>query len=151
MTALGGSSLGGQIGQCLCGAVKVHGELRSGDVQACHCGQCQRWTGGGPLLAVRVQDLEIEAEAEIETYQASNHGERAFCRTCGSTLYWKMQGKPPSFVALGLLDDQSGLSVTEEIFVDYRPAWMPAWPDATQRTEADMLDALAAYLDGGAT
>lgn len=122
-----------------------------GDVQetaqACHCTQCQRWTGGGPLFAVRVRDLDLTGAENIHSYAHSDWGDRAVCQTCGSTLYWKLQDRSIAFVALGLLDDQSGITVTEEIFVDFRPDWFPPFEGAAQRTEAEMKAQLAAFLE----
>ncbi|MDJ1017559.1 MAG: GFA family protein [Paracoccaceae bacterium] len=134
-----------RTGQCLCGKVRFHAKVEP-SIQACHCTQCQRWTGGGPLLSVRARDLEIEGEDWIEDYRHSEWGERAFCRKCGTTLYWKMQGRPVGYIAVGLLDDQSELAVTEEIFVDFRPSWFPAWIGATQSTEAQEMAKLEAFL-----
>ena len=135
-------------GRCLCGAVSFNATLASDGIEACHCRQCQQWTGGGPLFTVRVSEIEINGSDAAVTYRASDWGERAFCRTCGSPLWWKMQTGRVASVTAGLLDDQSGLSVTGEIFVDYRPAWLPAWPGAAQSTEADELAKLDAYLKG---
>ncbi len=137
-------------GQCLCGAVKVSAVTPDDSLQACHCIQCQRWTGGGPLFSVRVTDLELSGTKSISAYRASAWGERAFCATCGATLYWRMQGKPVAFVAPGLFDDQSGLTLREEIFVDHRPDWFPPWPGATQSTEAEELKKLHDFLEGEA-
>ena len=137
--------MGVRTGQCLCGAVKVKADV-SHDVSACHCGQCQRWTGGGPLYSVPLAgEIEIDGGETVTSYHASTWGERVSCATCGSTLWWKMQGKPPSFVALGMLDDQSGMRVAEEIFVDYRPEWMPPFEGATQSTEAEEMAKLAEW------
>ncbi len=138
--------MGVRTGHCLCGAVTVKGDV-SDAAQACHCRQCQRWTGGGPLYAVRIRGLEITGEDNIRAYNHSDWGERAVCETCGSTLYWKLQGRSIAFVALGLLDDQSGITITEEIFVDSRPDWLPPIEGATQRTEAEMKAQLAAFLE----
>lgn len=135
-----------RTGQCLCGAVKIRVTLPGASIQACHCTQCQRWTGGGPLFSVRAKDLEIEGEAAVATYRASAWGERAFCATCGSTLWWRMQGRPIAYITAGLLDDQSGLTVTQEIFVDHRPGWLPEWAGATQSTEAEELAELHKFL-----
>lgn len=134
-----------RTGQCLCGAVKVSAVIGT-HLQACHCVQCQRWTGGGPYLAVPVSDLEVTGEDRIKAYHASEWGERAYCGTCGSTVFWKMQGKPARSMAVGLLDDQSGLCVTEEIFVDYRPVWLTPFEGASQSTEAEEKAKLDAYL-----
>lgn len=137
-------------GSCLCGAVTVEMTLRHDGLQLCHCGQCQRWTGGGPLVTVQVDRLDIDGAKATRAYRASDWGERVFCGTCGTTLWWKMQGKPVAYVAAGLLDDQSNLRVRDEIFVDHRPGWLPAWSDAKQSTEAQEMAALHAYLEGEA-
>ena len=136
-----------RTGQCLCGAVSFTASVDAG-IQACHCQQCQRWTGGGPLYSVRVKDLEIVGADQVMAFHASDWGERGVCATCGSTLYWKSRGEPISFLTAGLLDDQSSLSVTEEIFVDYRPDWLAAVPGASQSTEAQELAKLQEYLAG---
>ncbi|RZV99838.1 MAG: GFA family protein, partial [Rhodobacteraceae bacterium] len=72
---------------------------------------------------------------------------RAVCRPCGSSLFWRLQGRSIAFVAVGLLDDQSGLRLTEEIFIDNRPDWLPPREGAAQRTEAEMKAQLAAFLE----
>ena len=134
-------------GSCLCGAITFKGDV-SDQIQACHCVQCQRWTGGGPLFSSRVAEIAIEGGEMAAAYHASEWGERVVCKTCGSTLWWKMQGKDVTFVATGLLDDQSGLTVTQEIFVDYRPDWLPPFPGASQSTEAQELAKLNEHLAG---
>jgi len=135
-----------RTGQCLCGAVRFEAAEVARDFQACHCTECQRWTGGGPLYAVRAKGVTVTGEEHIQAYHHSGHGERATCRICGTTLYWKLQGRGIGFVALGVLDDRSGMRLTEEIFVDNRPDWMPPHPGAAQRTEAEMKAQLDAFL-----
>ncbi len=144
------SGAGQRAGGCLCGAVRIAAAADPA-VQACHCVQCQRWTGGGPLLSVRVHDLQITGQDCIGTYHASTWGERAFCKICGSTLYWRMQGKPVAYVALGLFDDQSAFAVREEIFTDHRPGWLPPWAGASQSTEAEEIAKLKSHLAGDAS
>ena len=85
-------------------------------------------------------------EDRIAAYHASAWGERGFCAACGTTLFWKMQDKTARSIAVGTLDDQSGLAVTEEIFVDHRPSWLRPWPGAVQSTEAEEKAKLDAYF-----
>ena len=136
-----------RTGQCLCGAVRYSAEVED-EILACHCTQCQRWTGGGPLYSVNVRDAQVEGQEATVSHFASDWGERVTCGTCGSTLWWKMKGKPISSVAAGTLDDQSGLTVTREIFVDYRPGWLAPFPGASQSTEAEEMAKLQDYLAG---
>lgn len=139
-----------RTGQCLCGAVTFVARVDNPEIQLCHCVQCQRWTGGGPLSVVQVSDVDLSGVDHIRHYHASEWGERGFCDTCGATIYWRMRGKPLTDMPAGLFDDQSGLSVTEEIFVDHRPPWIPPWPDARQSTEAQEMQKLQDYLEGDA-
>ncbi len=135
-------------GKCLCGAVRVSGTFED-TLTACHCTMCQTWTGGGPLYAVRVTgSLEITGEDAMQSHHASAWGERVFCGTCGTNLWWKMQGKSVAFVAPGLFAGQDGLTLTEEIFVDHRAAWMAKAQDASQSTEAEEMAKFAAYMKG---
>lgn len=133
-------------GECLCGAVRFTGDVVGNGLQACHCNQCQSWTGGGPLITARVKNLHVDGQEAITHFQASDWGERAFCKVCGSTLYWRLQGRSIAFLPVGLLEDQTGLEMSEEIFVDHRPDWLPAWPDARQSTEAEMKAQLQDFL-----
>jgi len=136
-----------RTGHCLCGAVRITGRLPETGFEACHCTQCQRWTGGGPYFAIRIDDLTVEGAESVAVYHASELAERAHCARCGSPLWWRMQGRPVRTVALGLLDDQSDLHLSDEIFVDHRPAWLPATPGATQATEAEKIAELQAFLE----
>lgn len=133
-------------GQCLCGAVRLDARLTGDGIHMCHCRQCQRWTGGGPFTVVAVSELAMTGQDSIGTYHASDWGERGFCKQCGSTLYWTMQGRDVQGVPVGLLDDQTGLKVTEEIFVDHRPDWLAPYVGASQSTEAQEVAKLDAYL-----
>src|SRR5256885_974828 len=76
-------------GHCLCGAVSfVSPQAR--EIGACHCGYCRRW-GGGPMLTVHCgPDVKFEGGENIGTYASSEWAERAFCRQCGTHLYYRL-------------------------------------------------------------
>ena len=131
---------------CLCGAVTITARIPLPHIQACHCQQCRTWTGGSPLYCVRVEDAEVSGEDHIGLYRISAHGERGFCKSCGTTLFWRMQGAPVTSVAAGLVSHLQGLRVTEEIFTDRRADWQPPFADASQSTEAEEFAKLDAYL-----
>jgi len=119
--------------------VKVSAVIGARNIVACHCGQCRRWTGGGPYFSTDVTDVQIDGEAHVAIFAASAWGERGFCRNCGTTLFWKVKDGPVTNLAAGLFDDQAGLKVTEEIFVDCRAHWHSGWSDAAQSTEAEEI------------
>jgi hypothetical protein len=94
----------------------VHAPLR--DIVACHCGQCRRWHGHiGAYTAVAREGLELTAEEELVWYRSSDLATRGFCRVCGSSLFWRGDGRAYVAIAAGSLDDAAGLRLAEHIFV----------------------------------
>ena len=105
-------------GGCLCGAVRyeVHGKLRP--VIMCHCTQCQRSTGHVMAsTAARHADFRLVSDEGLEWFTSSSEARRAFCRRCGSTLFWQGAGRDYLSIAAGTLDDSSGLEIACHIFV----------------------------------
>ena len=113
-------------GRCLCGAVRFRGEPdRERGVTVCHCGQCRRWDGGGPLIAVRFKGgLAFDADETLAWFRSSEHGERGFCTRCGSSLFWRAPGSGnDASTSLGALDDDHGLTIDAHIWVEDKPGW----------------------------
>jgi hypothetical protein len=93
-----------------CGAVEitVAGEL--GRVGYCHCSQCRRQTGlYYATTSAPVDQVSITGEENISRYRASPQADRAFCRVCGSALYWKGDGENTISLMAGLFDNPTGL------------------------------------------
>lgn len=130
-----------KTGRCLCGAVRFEGMVGP-HMDACHCGNCRRWTGG-MFMAVPVTELAIENEAGLAAYKSSDYGERVFCRTCGSSLFWRMQDRSATVVSLQALDDPSGIDFAEEIFVDKKPAIYAFANDTRKLTGAEFFARVA--------
>lgn len=108
-------------GGCLCGAVRFRADVAKHEMGACHCGMCRRWSGG-VFLAVDCEKVEIEDETTLGIYRSSDHAERVFCRTCGSSLLWRMRDGSFTVAALQAFDDPSQFSFANEIFIDEKPA-----------------------------
>ena len=104
-----------RTGACLCGAVtyRVEGPLRS--VTLCHCGQCRRMAGHawGSAVAPRAA---ITVSGPLTWYRSSPQAERGFCPRCGSSLFWRADGEDGQSVALGSLDEPTGLTLEGHIF-----------------------------------
>lgn len=109
-------------GQCLCGDIsfRLDGEIIR--TNACHCGQCRRWSGHFWPTADIAQDcLVITHGAEsIAWYDSSAEAERGFCIVCGSSLFWRRKKGDTSYVsvALGSLETPTGLKIQNHIYVD---------------------------------
>ena len=107
-------------GHCLCGDVRFRIEGEPLDAGACHCTQCQRWSGPyWSSVNVGQHELVLENGQESLTwYPSSDHAERGFCLLCGSSLFWRQSSPEAQRVAvsLGALDQPSGLEVAYHIF-----------------------------------
>ena len=122
-------------GGCYCGAVRyqVTGPLR--DVVNCHCSECQRLNGNfGSHSKAPTRHLAITADDGLTWFQISAAARRAFCRRCGSALFWESQDQPSTGIVAGSLDDSSELTTLGHIFVAEKPAYYQLTDDLPQFT-----------------
>ncbi|MEQ8966564.1 MAG: GFA family protein [Azospirillaceae bacterium] len=112
-------------GGCLCGAVRftVHGPLRA--LWLCHCSQCRKWTGNAvAATAVRPGRFTLaDPTAALGWYAASDHAERGFCRTCGSSLFWRPRAGDRISILAGSFDGATGLTPVGHVFVGEAADW----------------------------
>lgn len=108
-------------GSCLCTAVRyrVNGPLRP--VVMCHCIQCRKQTGHVmAATAVSRDDLDIEDTEALGWYRSSDSAERGFCRVCGSTLFWRGDGRDYIAIAAGSLDGDTGLTLHGHVYCEFK-------------------------------
>ena len=128
----------------MCGAVRfeITSDLRESG--ACHCGMCRKFSGG-VYLAVKVPagDLKFTSDDSLGVFTSSEWAERGFCKTCGSSLFYRLTVPGPMqgemHVGLGTLDDANGLPLTGEIFIDLKPDGYAFAGDTEKMTEAQVL------------
>jgi hypothetical protein len=140
--ATAGGTLGGR---CLCGAVRFSFQAANRDVGVCHCGMCRRWAAGPFMVLDHNGKVAFEGDENIGVYKSSEWGERAFCKVCGTSLYWRMSGLDHYAVSAGALEDPAGLAFTTEIFIDEKPAYYAFANETTKMTGAEV----AAAFGGG--
>ncbi|MGA0539736.1 GFA family protein [Neotabrizicola sp. VNH66] len=135
-------------GQCLCGAVQVTVANPAPHLNACHCSMCRRWTGVAFVtLDVPEADMTITGGDAVRAYTSSDWAERCFCGTCGTTLWYRLTapGAPTDYyMAAGLLDDLSGITLANEIYIDCKPEAFAFAGPTKQITEAEFLAMLPA-------
>ena len=113
-------------GGCMCGAIRFEADNVPLKVGVCHCPMCQRWTGTG-LAEVSIPELQVawRGLSQIQVFSSSDWGERAFCKKCGSGLWFRIteegEWSGNYDIPLGLFDDPSGFELAYEIYVDHRP------------------------------
>src|SRR5215218_10688561 len=100
-----------QTGRCLCGAVtySIAGPLR--EVMNCYCERCRRFTGhhlaatAGDLGDVAITDPDVQL-----TWYRVPGAEYGFCRSCGSSLFWRADTSPTRLsICAGTLHPPTGL------------------------------------------
>ncbi|MEZ5775325.1 MAG: GFA family protein [Hyphomicrobiaceae bacterium] len=106
-------------GQCLCGGIRFEITAPFRPVIMCHCRQCAQWTGHAvAATAVATEHFRLTAgEDLLGWYRASGVATRGFCRTCGSSLFWKPEDGSRISILAGSLDPPTGLAVESHIHV----------------------------------
>jgi hypothetical protein len=131
-------------GSCLCGAVRFEAEPAEHQCHACHCEMCRRWTGAAFVAVPVAPDaIRFDGGETIRVFRSSDWAERAFCGTCGSTLFYRVTAdgaqRGMRFVALGLFDAPDGFPLTSELFIDVKPDGYAFAGEHKQATRAEFL------------
>jgi len=126
-------------GSCLCGAVTYHAQNPVVETSACHCEMCRRWAGGPFFGTAAVENVVFSGEEHIAHYRSSDWAERAFCKKCGSGLYFRMVDSGHLFLATGTLDDPSAIKLVREVFIDEKPEYYSFSSGAKKMTGKEMF------------
>lgn len=123
-------------GQCLCQAVVIE-VVDNDNLHACHCNHCRKW-GGSAGFTMQVIGIAVNNVDNIGTYQSSAWGERAFCKTCGTHLYFHQLGTDNYYVSAGLFDDVN-FKLISQIFIDKKACYYELANETPKLTEAEFL------------
>lgn len=106
-----------RTGACHCGAVRFTTVGPARKVIYCHCTQCRKQSGH--FVAATACDDErliIEGTENLTWYAASEMARRAFCRTCGSLMFWKANGAAVTSIMAGSFEKPSGLEASHHVY-----------------------------------
>ena len=101
-------------GGCLCGAVRFELDGPAEGIVACHCSQCRRWSGH---VWAGLNAGHVEIEGPVTWYRSSETGERGFCPTCGSSLFWRTVATGDTEISAGTLDPPTGMRLLRHVWV----------------------------------
>ena len=126
-------------GSCLCGKVQITANPEKKTFDACHCGMCRKWSGGPALMIDGGKDLTFKGQENISVYSSSDWAERAFCKNCGTHIYYHLKGTQFHSLPLGLFENTADFKFEVQIFVDSKPGHYDFANKTEMMTEAQVL------------
>lgn len=125
-------------GQCMCGAVRFSATARKPSVVACHCDMCRRWSAG-PFMSIGCNNVIFGNSEDIGRIRSSDWAERGFCTKCGSNLFYHVLEASDYQIAVGLIDDQSKLRMSLQMFTDFKPEFYEFANDTKMMTGEEVI------------
>jgi len=120
---------------CSCGQLVVTCEGEPVRIGMCHCFACQRRTGS--VFGVQARFHRDRATVRGDSTSFTRTGDSGgritfhFCPTCGSTVYWTLDGEPDLVgVAVGAFADPTFPAPRYTVYESRRHPWtaMPGHP-----------------------
>jgi len=139
-------------GGCRCGAVRY--TLTLADLPltyACHCTDCQTWSGSAFSQQAVVAEDAIAASGPITIFELTSPSGRVsrqrMCEVCHTRVFNTNSARPGvAVVRAGTLDRSKELVVTAHIWTRSKQPWLemsdgvPSWPEVPP--PQDMAEAL---------
>ena len=116
-------------GQCHCGAVRYEADVDPARVQACHCTDCQVFSGSAFRVSVPAPSdsftlLAGTPKKYVKTAESGGKRVQAFCAECASPIYSSAVDNPPMYnLRVGGLDERAQLPPQKQIWCRSSLAW----------------------------
>ncbi|WP_404369010.1 GFA family protein [Marinobacter sp.] len=114
-------------GQCLCGGIQFTYQGPLGPIALCHCSQCRRAQGSAFSASAPVQRIHWQWTSGtdlIREYESRPGKYRAFCSSCGSALYSRVDAIPGIIrLRVGLINEPLGKVPAAHVFVGSKADW----------------------------
>ncbi len=91
-------------------------------------------------MEVTCENVRFDGEEHVGCARSSDWAERGFCKECGSNLFYHIVGADDYQISSGLLDDQSKLRFTLQVFTDSKPPFY-TFADKTKMMTGDEVAA----------
>jgi hypothetical protein len=124
-------------GDCLCGAVAFTGRLPSRWVAHCHCSRCRRAHGAAFVTWVGLDADGVavrDPRSRLSWHRAEGGGERGFCSSCGSTLFFRSPSWPGELhVVLANFNDPVDKAPQAHVYYDTHVDWVRVADDLPKK------------------
>ncbi len=121
-------------GECFCGALQYEVTQALTEARSCHCSRCRKaFSGAGSAMSwVDPANFHwLNGEKHLKTFTDDEGFGLGFCGRCGTTLCGVYEGKVAG-ITLGTLNGETGVRITEHIFVGSKASWDEIGGDAPQ-------------------
>ena len=131
-------------GSCLCGKVsyEIQGPFKI--FQYCHCSRCRKFTGSAHSANLFVPPNQfkwLSGEVFVGRFEHpdAKYFATTFCKNCGSSLPWAVQGGKNIVVTAGTLDADPGIRPQQNVFCSSGAEWyeetgkLPKYDEFPQR------------------
>ena len=75
----------------------------------------------------------------MTVFNSSEWAERAFCKHCGSHLFYRLKESRQYVIPAGLLGDEDSFVFTSQIFIDQKPAYYGFANETEEMTAAEVF------------
>lgn len=76
------------------------------------------------MFAVEIgSDVDFKGAEHIATFGSSKWAERGFCKQCGTHLFYRLKEGGLYALPVGLFDGAADWALTEQVFIDEKPAF----------------------------
>lgn len=127
-------------GGCRCGVVRYALSIdRLPPTYACHCLQCQTWSGSAFSQQVLLPEDALHVTGPVVLYELTTGDRTSHQRMCGicHTRIYNTNTRRPGIAVIraGTLDDSHLLDVVAHIWVKRKQPWLPiadgvpSWPE----------------------
>jgi len=114
-------------GSCLCHKVQFKISEPFHYCATCHCSICRRQTGGDMTSWLGVSKKRFDITKGIESikhFTSSPGTDRAFCKECGSSLFWLSKDHQNTIsVTLNSIHDNDDISPEKALFIEDKAHW----------------------------
>ena len=115
-------------GTCHCGAISIDASVEETRMIACHCSDCQQFSGAPfrPVVIASGDEVQLSGTPReyAKTADSGNVRLQGFCGDCGTQLYAVDQEKTMYNIRTGWLDQRDQLVPKMHIFGSSSPDWL---------------------------
>ena len=126
---------------CRCGQLRATTTGEPVRVSVCHCLECKKRSGSAFAVQARwpAEHVEIAGDAKTWSYtgDSGNRATFSFCPTCGSPLYYSVEGENVGLIAIaiGAFDEPFFATPAFSVWEERKHPWVEIVGESVEHWE----------------